>query len=610
MGFSRHLVASVLAVALAIIVLPGLTHAGSTPFASFFGGSSGSGGGGCTPTALALALEVVPGYKPPSITPNFAAFGIPDTSGGRPRGLPAEAKSPWYKNMPSPGIGCDNTTLCLDHTFAGLANIRVAAIVATPKLTLLGAMQIPRMGLDLISQDKSNGCSTITHWTYATAPINNANPSIAFKIPKNTQVDLSYSCQPNNDDVWKTDTTCVLWMGSCNVADHNAIFRLANKAVINGVSGSTLHSSETRTVAGEGGQTFTLSCGGYKPEDGTKANDGIPSQYDSTNVSRGNDWWDDHPDTYTYFNIPDASFFTPTISLNVEECANDDEVVVDNVCTPCGEIMPGSWRIDNICVTFVPVLTIDVLVNGASVSTVAPGTKVTIQATYLATTSDPITATVINGGTNGKDAAVCTTKNCIKTTYNSKKTFATSTYTFTPTATGTYTYYPSVQTKVLTMWKNYGDVSKTLTVGKLCPDNATQTGTTCKCNDQYANYIGGACVLLCPATKHANQAGSTCISNLPTAASIEFSATRVRSGNPSTLSWTIPGMASDIACAIAPVSGLQGAMPAWAGGSPWTGSVQTVPITQATRYVLSCSNGEETVSKEVISQLIPAFQEI
>jgi hypothetical protein len=84
----------------------------------------------------------------------------------------------------------------------------------------------------------------------------------------------------------------------------------------------------------------------------------------------------------------------------------------------------------------------------------------------------------------------------------------------------------------------------------------------------------------------------------------------VRSGTPSTLSWNIPGMAAGISCDITPHAALQGSMPAWSGSDPWQGAILTTPITQPTRYTLSCTNGEETVSKPATAQLIPEFQEI
>jgi hypothetical protein len=348
---------------------------------------------------------------------------------------------------------------------------------------------------------------------------------------------------------------------------------------------------------------YTLSCGGYRPENG----DG-PPLHGSANKDSGvcflgidcNGGTD-----FGYYNTADASYWQPGISLSVQICSGDDDIVVDNVCTPCSQVNPGSHRIDNVCVKTDPKLGIKALVNGASVDTVTAGTKVTLQATYVTDSSDPIKGVDITGGTNGSAASVCGSKSCLSTSYNGPKSAATSTYSFTPAVPGVYTYYPQVQTKTLNALRNYGGVSKTLTVTAPCPSNATPSGNTCTCNEKYFAFIGNACVLVCPTAMHNNKAGNSCISNLPSAASIVFSAARVRANTPSTLTWSVGSIGAGVTCDIAPHAGLADTALAWPAGS-----AKTVPITAPTSYTLTCTNGEESVSTTATVTLIPEYQEI
>jgi hypothetical protein len=85
-----------------------------------------------------------------------------------------------------------------------------------------------------------------------------------------------------------------------------------------------------------------------------------------------------------------------------------------------------------------------------------------------------------------------------------------------------------------------------------------------------------------------------------------FKATRVRSGQSSTLSWDIAGLISGITCSIAPSSKLIGT-PAV---SVAQGTKQTTAVTQSTIFILSCTNGIATTSVPATATLVPNFQEI
>jgi hypothetical protein len=98
---------------------------------------------------------------------------------------------------------------------------------------------------------------------------------------------------------------------------------------------------------------------------------------------------------------------------------------------------------------------------------------------------------------------------------------------------------------------------------------------------------------------------------LPTIGS--FTATRVRVGGQSTLSWSISGLSGGGACSISPAPA-SGTAPdgtiAPDGNDPYVGSALTVPITQPTQYTLTCSTPDDSDSKSVTVNLIPTYQEI
>ncbi|HVV15217.1 MAG TPA: hypothetical protein VHD55_02355 [Candidatus Paceibacterota bacterium] len=573
-------------------------------FASAGGGGGGSGGGGasCPPFATdPPAVAAVPGYKPAGPT----LYEMPGSLGYFDAVVPTVVKRAWYNKMPSAGVcGGQQMGLCMTDNFSVIQGTKIAALTASMNIKL-GKPAASQVSIDAVTKPISNNCGqTSTLWSYVLTP---SAGDFTMKVPKGVSIDLTYSCQPNQTYTWETHTSCFLGIGNCNVRQHARSFMFADRAVSNIPSGSS-GLSGTKTFVPQEGTSYSLACGGYRPENGSAT----PPTYGSASSAGGVCFLGidcDSGGDFSSYNVKDSSYQQPPLAMSVEACTGDDEVVVNNVCTPCSQVLPGSWRIENICVTSLPVVSIDAFVNGKSVSTTTPGIPVTIRATYVSTTSDPIAGAVINGGTKGKDTPACT-GSCMQTTYSRTKATATTTYTFTPSASGVFTFYPSVQTKLLAAWSNYGDVSKTLIVGNACPANATPSGSSCTCNDKYSAYIGNACVLTCPATMHPNMSGSTCIANLPTSAMLDFTALRVREGARSTLSWTIRGMQSGIACDIAPRELLESPMPAYPGGSTWSGALGTTPIKDPTRYTLSCTNGEETVSKTTTVQLIPEYQEI
>lgn len=86
-----------------------------------------------------------------------------------------------------------------------------------------------------------------------------------------------------------------------------------------------------------------------------------------------------------------------------------------------------------------------------------------------------------------------------------------------------------------------------------------------------------------------------------------FSATRVRPGGQSTLSWTVARMAEDMSCSISPTPA--GNQPSGSAGT-WTGSTLTPPITRPTTFTLTCGSDEAGyVSTSATAGLLPTFKE-
>ena len=95
----------------------------------------------------------------------------------------------------------------------------------------------------------------------------------------------------------------------------------------------------------------------------------------------------------------------------------------------------------------------------------------------------------------------------------------------------------------------------------------------------------------------------------PSSSDMTFSATRVHSGNPSTLSWSVLNMAQGISCLIAPAPA--GSQPSWDGtANPFTGSTLTTSIFAPTQYTLTCGNGTASSSVSVVVPLVPTVKEI
>jgi hypothetical protein len=327
-------------------------------------------------------VETVAGYT----SAPFTAYVFTPFS-DNPGGLPSYVMNAWYTGQPDPALqnAFGSTPVLgagLSYKFDALYGARLGMITASPQ----DGQDPVSSGVDLTyKKGGTNACGTqLLHWAYV--PQQNT-----LWVPKYTPVQTSYACQPYQVSFYRTDTSCFLGFGSCNITDHSYIFRLADRARFNGgAESTTLHGAgAAQTVSAN--QSFTLQCGGFRPEDGTSASGFVPPLYDSGETERSGDWFSDSPDTYIFTNAKAATYYHPMITLNVNACSNDNEIVVNNVCTPCPA---GTYRTGNSCTSNVPPsATINagggLAANGhdGKAASFSIGEPITITATYAADTA-------------------------------------------------------------------------------------------------------------------------------------------------------------------------------------------------------------------------------
>jgi hypothetical protein len=589
---------------------------------NWFNGGGGSGAP-CTDASnnTPAVIQDVAGYAPASL---FTLYPDPNGNFGRAPGVTNFIES-WYDGMVSPGR-CDGFDMgtCLSPDFPSPQGVRIAAITAKPEVTnvkpspevlifpptLLDQTLNKEVGVDIVSFQKRDSCGVpVTHWGYETAPTPTATAQ-SVTVPKDTPVDVTYSCQPNQAVHWRSSQPCVvifgIKIGQCNVRDHVRTFLFSNQFSTNIPSSTPVLSGSTTFVA-EGNQTYDLTCGGYKQENGT-TDSPEPPLHNYVSSSGGVCIFgidcNTGGDTGTY-GVADPSYKHPGLTLSVTACTNDNEIVVKNTCTPCDTIKAGSHRSGNICIiNAAPRETIDAG-KGDGVSVTVPlGTVLPITATFTPGDGDSLVATAINDNSTGSSVSCSNVLPSSTTCWQQPD--PQKVYTYTPTTLGTKTFSAQIKTVA---YANYGS-NKSLSVTAVCPASSTPSGANaCKCTTAFYTWVGSSCVLQCPKDMVPNGSGS-CMNapKLPTADTILFTATRVRSGNPSTLSFTVPNMKNGITCSISPTP-TEGQI-SWNGQAAWVGTAHTAPITAATNYTLSCTNTIETVQKTVTVQLVPQFEEI
>lgn len=246
------------------------------------------------------------------------------------------------------------------------------------------------------------------------------------------------------------------------------------------------------------------------------------------------------------------------------------------------------------------------------------------------TSGDPLTATAINDDSTG-NSVPCANIVPLNNPGCETQPDATKTYTFTAnTPNVTYTFSAQAKTAAYTNYNGYATVQvKVCDVGQVsdgnggcqaadvCTDIAgPQSISSIPSGCQTPNPVPGQCI---PNGYTYDAANQQCLNvpALPTLDASSFTATRVRAGQSSTLSWSIPTMASGISCGITPIP-ISGAGPdgsityLWNGrDNPFTGQATSQVINGPTTYTLTCTNNQDPpVSKSITVQVVPQVQEI
>ncbi|HVV38760.1 MAG TPA: hypothetical protein VHD31_00335 [Candidatus Paceibacterota bacterium] len=273
--------------------------------------------------------------------------------------------------------------------------------------------------------------------------------------------------------------------------------------------------------------------------------------------------------------------------------------------------------------------------GGGSQSNEGVGAQGIIVIKYTST-GDPLEATAINCD-SGCDSQDGNTVNCNLVAPPNppaasdpncwQKPDATKTYTFTPaSADAGKAFVFSAQAKTFNYinYNGYATVQvKVCAVGQASDGNGGCVPDMCTNLPGFQTTVPSGCTgnpdNTCSVPSGYAFNGSACVPStpsVPTLSANSFTATRVRLGGSSTLSWNIPGMANGISCSISPTpaSGTAGGdiTSLWNGSSnPFTGTATTQPITQPTKYTLTCTNNQDPPSTRSITvQLIPNYQEI
>lgn len=272
--------------------------------------------------------------------------------------------------------------------------------------------------------------------------------------------------------------------------------------------------------------------------------------------------------------------------------------------------------------------------NGKSGTvSVAVGTPVAIEATFVPHGTDALVHTAINDGDNNA--------------LTDWQPASQRSYGFTPSAPGTYTFYPAVQTNQYPAWNNYGEqlivVAQSVECrgdfqnAVLCPGDAADvasrlvsscsqpSGSAPKCEwtcDVLHHKVGNTCVLnvctgvhedsstypACDCMEGYVKENGICVP-IPPALSLMADPTRVRAGNATTLSWNVDNLVGDGSQTCRITSSPAGVFSAASNGTEtsWSGSRQTGPIESKTVFTLACPSAAPI---SVTVDMIPTVKEI
>ncbi len=281
--------------------------------------------------------------------------------------------------------------------------------------------------------------------------------------------------------------------------------------------------------------------------------------------------------------------------------------------------------------------------NGVS-RTVVAGFTITIDATYAAANGDTLTASAINGNDQ------VTSVPCVNIApYNAScwtQPDTAKTYSYTPNTNGTYHFYAAAKSAAHASYANYASVgvtvvtpptdtiwqsksttapNETFTVtwsssnaqsciikkrdpdGTLTTWDTTDSGSRIVALPTAGTYAGTIDCTAYNGTVHSEISHVVQVpQTLPTINS--FSASRVRKGAQSVLSWNISGMQASNTCTISPTPA--SGQISWDGiTDPWKGNATTSTLSAGTLFTLRCTDGSISTSSQVTARLTPGVKE-
>ncbi len=434
---------------------------------------------------------------------------------------------------------------------------------ATPSYTtyaLLSAFQRsnPANGNTSYLKAQNSGRYEVSRWDNSWKTTVTPTPNVV--VPAGSAVTLEWACQPTQIDYFEDN--CGLF-GLSNCTESNGTLSLFTSSQGTNFSTGGLGRGLVTITPPTGGQTYTLRC------------------------------------------VAANGVISPPVKVNVNKEA-----------------------------PFEPTLTIQGLLNGAPiVGAVTVGQPIVIHATFAADTDDTILGAAINGGVNNSITPACQgiAGGCPTPVFSNGNKNAVLDYAITPLLAGTYTFWPAAKTSFAEAsgYVNYGNISTSIVVNcpvatpncaklpkplLVCPPGSVDTGGVCVPTDICSNMPGDQSSV--PVNCH--QSGTQCLANsgymvqgdkcVATGVIYNFTATppRVRKGGTATLAWSVGNMTS---CGITGSDGTTPVAQSAAAGSDGNHQVSVV-VQQATNYKLSCTDGVNNRSSEILISLIPSYEEI
>ncbi len=396
------------------------------------------------------------------------------------------------------------------------------------------------------------------------------------------------------------------------------------------------------SVSGPSAYTYSVSTDGAGQTPTVQAGSPItlewsclPYRYSRYEYKTGQSWYSNgYWVTGTYFALnplaTHAALSGPGISGNYDTTGSVSVVPPSagsySYTLTCAGGAVGSTMTVPVDVSVPPVPSVPTASISASLSSIYVGQSSTITATYAASSGDTLTGTAIEQPLGTAVTA---------TTAQSPRT-----YTFTPTSAGTYTFYARAKSQTYPSWATYGTPA-TVTVssvaggcngtncsgptpnpaGPVLPGTSVTLSWSCSSaiytsSQGDSNYSTGGALsgtrtvtptqtttysLTC-ISPGGNSSGSATVTVVQPSLSITASPSKVRAGNPTTLTWSATNVTANSCTVSSSPSGVFSSSAASGTGSP--------TVNSATTFTLRCSVPSGSVSQSVTVNLLPHIDQI